>query len=463
MVLMSKIRWIKRFEPLTRDKLINAALETTDWIEKYSHIEADTEYWDVMPEKDVEEDALLLSNRSIYGGAAGIALLYLKTYVATENEEYLTRAKAGVNYIIKKYQGIKDFESDSPYLAGAYIGYLNGPAGGAYVAKEIYKITKEERYKQFVLQVADDAIASAKEENGALSWYGFYGILGEGGLILFLIDVYESFGGTKYLEAAQKAAKYIADRKEAAPDGGYRWYVMPTDTFPTIRKAGGYFPGFEYGAAGCGYIFACIYRNTHDKEYLKLAEKAAEYILNIADYSQDRTAALVRYNDTYLTDLYYLGVCQGPVGTSRLFFVLYQLTGNVEYKDFITQLANGILATGAPAKHSEGYWRTNCYCCGAAGMLEFFIHIHKLTGDKKYLDAAYDAAETIIGESTFNNKLRNWYTAWNRHEPDKSEAYTGLYHGSGGCAASLLALAQYIEDKEYLPPYLEDPYKELYR
>ncbi len=33
-------------------------------------------------------------------------------------------------------------------------------------------------------------------------------------------------------------------------------------------------------------------------------------------------------------------------------------------------------------------------------MLEHFINIHKLTGKKEYLDAAYEEAEAIIGEST---------------------------------------------------------------
>ena len=145
-----------------------------------------------------------------------------------------------------------------------------------------------------------------------------------------------------------------------------------------------------------------------------------------------------------------------------MFYKLYRITGDESYKDFVIKLTNGLLAAGAPTKHSDGYWRTNCYCCGAAGMLEHFLHVHKLTGNSVYLDAAYEAAEAIIGESTYQHKVRNWYTSWNRHEPDRSEAYVGLYHGSGGCAASLLALAQYIEDKTYLPGYLEDPYQDLY-
>ena len=102
------------------------------------------------------------------------------------------------------------------------------------------------------------------------------------------------------------------------------------------------------------FILASVYEYTKDEEYLRVAEEAARYILNIADYSEDREAALVRYNDTYLTDLYYLGVCQGPVGTSRLFFKLYELTKEEKYREFIEQLTRGLLSTGAPAKHSEG-------------------------------------------------------------------------------------------------------------
>ncbi len=459
---MSKAKWIKRFEPVSAQRLMDTAFETAQWIEQYSHIDGENEWWDVLPGKQIGEDELLLKSTNLYAGAAGIALLYLRFFVATDDKKWLDKAKAGINYCISKYRGKSEFYTNKEYLPGAYIGFFDGAAGGAYVSNQIYKHTGEAKYKDFARKVADDAIDAAKAENDSLFWYGFYGILGEGGLTLFLLDIYESYGDERYLIAAEKSARYIAEQKEDSPWGGYRWNVMPTEKFPTIKKAGGYFPGFEYGAAGCGYILAKIYEYTKKKEYLDIATKAAEYILKIADYSEDGEAALVRYNDTYLTDLYYLGVCQGPVGTSRLFFSLYQITGKHEYKDFVIKLTNGLLASGAPQIHSEGYWRTNCYCCGGAGMLEHFLNVHKFTGDDKYLRAAFDAAEAMIGESTIDKKLRNWYTSWNRHEPERSDAYTGLYHGSGGCASALLSLRQYMEGKAFLPPYLEDPYKDLY-
>lgn len=459
---MSKIDWIKRFEPINETKLKEAALETAAWIEQYGHVEDKKEKWDVLPGEPDPVNTILLKDTSLYGGAAGVALLYLRIYTATKDEQWLEKAKYGLDYIISNYKGVDDFQNLDSVNPAIDVGFFNSSAGGAYVASLYYDITKDETYNEFAKQVAKDCIAAAHVEGDELDWYGFYGIIGSGSLILYLVDAYERFKDAEILEAIKKAARYVYNQKEEAPIGGYRWYAMPTDTFPTIKKAGGYFPGFEYGAAGTGFILASVYEHTKQEDLLDAAKKAAEYVMNIADYSADGEVALVRYNDPYFPDLYYLGACQGPVGTSRLFFKLYQLTGEEKYKDFVIKLTNGILAAGAPAKHSEGYWRTNCYCCGAAGMLEHFVNVHKFTGDAKYLDAAYESAEVIIGESTYQNKLRNWYTAWNRHEPHTSQAYIGLYHGSGGCASSLLMLAQYISNGEPLQPYLEDAYKVLY-
>lgn len=451
--------WIRWFEPLDRERLLQSALETANWLEQYGHIEGDTEHWDVLPGKEVGPDDLLLRDTSLYGGAAGIAFYYLRLYLATQDAQWLARAEAGITYVMERYRGIEDFRTDAPFLAGAFIGFMNGPAGGAYVARLLYTYTHNERYRDYARRVTDDLIAAATEEDGTLTWYGFYGILGEGGLILYLLDAYETFHDPAYLEAADKAAAYIERRKEPAPGGGYRWYVMDTETFPTIGQPGGYFPGFEYGAAGCGYILASVYAMTQNPAYLEAARGAAEYIRNLADVSPDGEAALVRYNDTYLTDLYYLGVCQGPIGTSRLFYRLYEITGEQPYLDFVIQLTNGLIASGAPLRHSQGYWHTNCYCCGAAGMIEHFVNIHRLTHDERYLTAAYEAAEALIGESTIQDGHRNWYTAWNRHEPWSSDPYSGLYHGSAGCAAALLVLAEHIGNGTALPTYLEDPYK----
>ena len=106
------------------------------------------------------------------------------------------------------YTSKEEFYTDAPYLAGAYIGFFNGAAGGAYVANLLYKLTGEEGYKKFAKTVTDDLIDAGKEENGALTWYGFYGILGEGAFPLFLLEMYQTYQDKRYLTAADQAAKY---------------------------------------------------------------------------------------------------------------------------------------------------------------------------------------------------------------------------------------------------------------
>ncbi len=441
------------------DKLLIVAEETSEWIEKYSHNDGDTKWWDVLPGTELAKDEFLLKDTSLYAGAAGIALFYLRLYEASKNKKYLNNAIGGINYCIREYGGQKEFITKGDYLKGAVIGFLNGPAGGAYVSGLLYRITGDKKYKDFEIRVSEDLLATANENQDKIYWYGEYGIIGEGSLILYLVDLYEKYDDERYLEAAVKGARYISSKKEESPWGGYRWYVMPTDTFPTIRKPGGYFPGFEYGAAGCGYILTKVYEKSHKDEFLEVAKGAAKYIMAIADEKDG--GVLVRYNDTYLKDLYYLGVCQGPVGTSRLFYALYENTKEEIYKDFLIKLTQGLINSKAPLIHSRGFWRTNCYCCGGAGMLEHYVNMYRFTKDKKYFDLANLAAESVIGESTQDEGTRRWYTSWNRHEPNKSDAYVGLYHGSAGNASALLYLRECANVNEIKLPYLEDAYKTI--
>jgi hypothetical protein len=65
--------------------------------------------------------------------------------------------------------------------------------------------------------------------------------------------------------------------------------------------------------------------------------------------------------------------------------------------------------------------------------------------------------EVLLRDSFETEGKRRWYTAWNRHLPSEVAAFTGLYHGSAGCASALLAYYNYITDRKELPGYIEDP------
>lgn len=440
-----------------KEKLLDAVLETAEWIKQY---EIPTEYgkiWRKTPEHETDaEDSPLVSSKSLYGGSAGIGFFYLRLYLATQEEKWLEEAKSAANHILATYEGKSLYgRQDEGTLKGIGTGVFNGAAGQAYFAEQLYDVTKEQKYRDFVVKATDDLTEAATICGDGIYWGDASGIIADGGLILYLLYIYEKTGNEKYLQAAEKAGIHIRNQAKKAPQGGIRWYAMDSVKFGLGEE--GYFPNFFYGTAGNAYVQARLYKATGNQTYLDAAKRGAEYVMAVADTSGD--AALVRYNDPYRKDLYYLGMCQGPIGTSRLFYELYRITGDENYKSWVLRLTNGIVAAGAPAKHSPGYWHTYCYCCGAPGMLEHFLGVYHSFGNEKYFELAKEAGDVVLRDSYADKAKRRWYTAWNRHLPNETDVYTGLYHGSAGCANALLSLYCNLAGIGGLPGFLEDPYQ----
>jgi len=449
---MEKEGWISQFDTKSPQDYLTAVQETISWLEAAEHTTEDGTWWESIPGKETDKNATLTSVGSLYGGSAGIAFFYLRMYQVTKNEEYLKKAESGIAFSIKKDRGEASYQNTGEgTLKGIPSGILNGPSGVAYVSYLLYEETGKKEYFEFTQKATELLIKRQKEGR----WSGAYGILADGGLVLYLLWLYKKTNTYTYLEAADKAGKWIAGEADET-DTTARWLAMDSVSFGLGEK--GYFPGFFYGTAGTGYIMAKLYEETKKERYLQLAKKAAGYLQKIATVKKDGTAALIRYNDPYAADMYYLGMCQGPVGHSRLFYQLYKLTKEDVYQEWMIRLTNGILEAGAPKMHSKGYWHTYCYCCGAAGMLEHFLEMYEFTKDPRYEAAAKEAAEVLLRDSNLDEGKRRWYTAWNRHLPGEVEAWTGLYHGSTGCAASLLYYYNHLTAKTKLAGYLEDPF-----
>ncbi|MBQ9610385.1 MAG: hypothetical protein IJV15_13210 [Lachnospiraceae bacterium] len=458
--MANKVLWPSEYAEKTPSDYLKAVFETADWISDYEHKTDSGSYWDILPGKEVDEDATLTSIGSLYGGAAGVALFFLRLYQVTCKEEYLDKARSGIDFAIGRDKGKAEYEKiGEGTLKGIPIGLMNGPIGAAYVAYLVYEITKNEKYLIYTKQATEVLLEEEKDDEKGGYWSDVCGILSDGGLILYLIWLYEKLKDKRYLAAADKAGKRIVENADETEDTA-RWLAMDSVAFGLGKN--GYFPGFFYGTAGTGYILTKLYEHTKNERYLELAIKASNYIKRLADKSPNGKAALIQYNDPYVPDMHYLGVCQGPIGHSRLFYKLYKITGEEEYKEWIIKLTDGILATGAPKIHSKGYWHTYCYCCGAAGMVEHFLEIYELTKNEKYKTAAREGVEVLLGDSNLDEGKRRWYTAWNRHLPNEVEAWTGLYHGSAGCASSILFYYNYLTDKKKISGYIEDPYQELF-
>lgn len=449
-------RWIDEFDELDKEKTLRAVLQVAEHLSAYEHRDGREISWDVIPGKETDPGAVLVSDVSLYGGAAGIALFFLRLYEVTKDAAYLDKAKGGIDFCYRKRRSQKELaDQGEGTLKGIPGGLYNGPAGCAYVAYEIHEKTRDEAFLGYAKEIADDVAGAAEYDSDGAFFSGVGGILSDGGLFLFLIWIYEKSHDKKYLDVAVSGMERILKNADDAPSGS-RWLNMDSVAFGLGEK--GYFPGFFYGTAGTGFLLAKIFEITKDEKFLDGARKAADYIKSIADITPDSEAALIGYNDPYRKDMHYLGLCQGPIGTSRLFYQLYRVTGEDEYLSWVLKLTNGVLRACAPKIHSKGYWHTYNYCCGTAGMLEHFIEIHNLTGDEKYLRAAEEAAVKLIGDSVSEDDKRCWYSAWNRHAPNEVENWTGLYVGSSGEASALLTYYNYLSDNREISGYPEDPY-----
>jgi hypothetical protein len=257
--------------------------------------------------------------------------------------------------------------------------------------------------------------------------------------VLYLLYAARELSDPNLLVTADRAGRRILEKGVTDPRGGLRWQAVfwpPQSPPPGIPKDVWY-PNFELGPAGVGYVLARLYEETRRKPFLNGARGAAEHLRNIA--TQQGDAALIHYREPDLTSLYYLGYCHGPAGTARLFYQLYKATGDLTDLEWTEKLARGVMRSGVPAKQTPGLWNVACQCCGSAAILDFFASLAVATGKEEYAAFMRDVADQLISRGTdLDGKGMRWYQAWTRVAPSVVAAETGYKMGGAGIGAALL-------------------------
>ena len=459
------------FKPYKADDYIQIAKEAAKWIKTTEKITENGKIWNQSPDSDEDfSDYPMLTEKALYGGSAGIGLFYLRLYQATKDQSYLEEAKKAADHIIATDEGVEFYErtlnnnAEADKLVhvknmpGWKIGYYNGPTGQAYLHLKLYEITQEEKYKNYAVKVADDALALAKETEDGIYWTEQNDLCGDGGFITFFVFIWELTKDKKYLEVAKKLGDYILTKSAPAPNGGKYWNVVDLTIIDFPKDV--FWVNMAHGTSGIGWLFTILYNATKEEKYLEAAIDAAKYIEGIA--VGDDEAVLIPYLDSLergpSTEFYYLSWCHGPAGTAILFYALYRITKEQEYLDWVKKLARGIISAGAPETFSRGYWPSQALCCGTPGILEHFVAVYRLTGEQEFLKYARRTAKFIIGQSFVNDDAdiykqqneRHWYGNWWRTIPQNVHSYTGLYIGTAGNAWSLLSLAAAENDEELI-------------
>ena len=193
------IQYIPRvFKQFTDEDYLRGAVETANWLKT---LEVKTEHgkiWKNYPDDQngFGRDIMLFGPTNIYSGSAGIGIFYLRLYEATGDEQYLEEAKAAADHIISVKTDAGWYEKTLTSdiggvipVPGWAIGYSNGPMGQALFLDDIYQVTKEEKYKAYVLKVADDLLEAGKYTEDGLHWSNEEDVVADGGFVFFLVQL----------------------------------------------------------------------------------------------------------------------------------------------------------------------------------------------------------------------------------------------------------------------------------
>jgi lantibiotic modifying enzyme len=388
-----------------------AALGAAQWIESTAISDKTGVVWpaDPLDPKTV--------NTSLYAGTPGPILLFLEAYRYTGNKKYLEQARAGSDALMAS---ISKEEST---------GLYEGIAGLGFTLGETYLVTNDKKYLDGAMQCVHLLQEKAQKTGKGVKWSEMTDIIGgNAGTGLFLLWAANELHADGARDLAIQAGEHSIESAVPQPNGDLKWMMDPT--YPREM------PNFSHGTAGVAYFLATLYQQTHQKEFLDAAVAGANYLLSIRE--QDPNICLI-YHDDERKKLFYLAWCHGPAGTARLFYRLYQVTGDKTWLDWTIKSARAIVAEGGPQKAvSPGEWNNVGMCCGISAQGEFFFDLYRVTNDRQYLDLAKKASDHVLVEATKDAKGYRWVQVETRVRPDIAIAQTGYMQGASGIGLWML-------------------------
>jgi len=400
---------------------VSAAREAARWIEA-SAVRSDRgTTWpsDPADPRSVRTD--------VYSGSAGVVLFYAELYRTTGDEHHAREARAGADYLLSALDAEKQ------------TGLYEGIAGIGFSLGEAWRATHDEKYRAGLAHAADLLRQRARKAGRGVEWNDTTDIIGgSAGTGLFLLYAARELRDPALRDLAADAGERLIDLGIAAP-GGTKWAMEPR--FPRLM------PNFSHGTAGIAYFLATLFQETGRPEFKTAALAGGTYLKSIAFTEGD--VCLIRHHEPQADGekLYYLSWCHGPVGTARLFYRLHQITNDASWMEWVRRAARAVMVSGIPDRQTAGFWNNVSQCCGSAGVAEFFLQLHRITGDRAYRAFADRLLAQVVTRGERDRSGLRWIQAENRIEPDHLVAQTGYMQGAAGLGMLLLHADDYARGR----------------
>ncbi|MEW6741340.1 MAG: lanthionine synthetase LanC family protein [Planctomycetota bacterium] len=409
---------------------LEAANEALRWLRSCALPQKVGKAWPVDP----RQPGSLSTN--LYDGVPGVVLFFLDASRLTGDKRYLADAREGADWLVSQVEAIslKAPAADAARVEGegemVACGLYEGLAGTGFVLDKVFAACGEEKYRKAAIHCLDVISHRAKEAGSGVEWEDVTDIIrGSAGTGLFLLYAARDMGRGDALELARRVGARLLER--GIPEaGGTKWPMSAT--YPRLM------PNFSHGAAGVSYFLAELGGAAGERAFLDAAVSGATYLQAVARTEDE--GCLIFHHEPGGEDLYYLGWCHGPVGTSRLFLLLGRLAEPEEWMEWVQRGAHSVLKSGIPEKPTPGFWNNVGQCCGSAGVVEFFLNLYLLEKEPEYLRFAKHMADTLIKYATRDEKGWRWPQAEHRVRPEELIAQTGYMQGAAGIGMCLLHL-----------------------
>ena len=438
-------------EPLAQD-FLQGAIEVAKFLQSKAIKTDQGTTWPEQPLLQTEHEAFL-GRFSLYSGNTGIVYFFLQLAEATKEEQYIQEAVEGANYIVNTWDNGSYIQSYGT-IDKSHLCMVNGIAGVSYVISLVASATNSASSHDFAVSLTDEIVKSVSENNGEFYWTNDPGVVFDSGLILFLLQMAKTYSRPDWRALAIKVGYSILNKAIRVNHFQQRWPHVSPSSFGIPEDS--IIPNFFYGTSGVAFTLATLYEESNETPFLEAAVEGANYIQAIATLEDDK--ALIPHSLPHLHDVHYLGLCHGAAGTIRLFYKLYKITQDKDYKQWIEKIVNGVVATGAPELHSVGYWNTTCQCCGSAGLSNMFLGLWAEFKEERYLNYAKRVGKHLLSESAYEQCGVYWYQAWDRKSPDVLTAKTGYYDGAAGNGLELLHIYLASIGQFNILRLPEDPY-----
>jgi lantibiotic modifying enzyme len=345
---------------------------------------------------------------NLYSGTPGIVIFFLECFYSTGDGHYRDIARKGADQLL------------SVYTKRQETAFYEGLAGTGFALEEAYKATGEGKYRKAVLDILEMLAEKAVRKGRGIAWSEITDIVsGDAGTGLFLLYAARELREARWIDLACAAGRRLIEL--GIPEhGGLKWAMSPT--FPRVM------PNFSHGTAGISYFLARLHEVTKKEEFLEAARAGVRYLSKIAQ----KDTCFLFHDEPDNKDLYYLGWCQGPVGTARLFIEMDRLTGERSGMAWIKRSSRAVMESGIPEKQTPGLWNNVGICCGLAGIADYFLELAKMTGEPSYRDFAWKLAANVLCRATKEKGGLKWIHADMRRDPDVVFAQTGLMQGASG-------------------------------